>query len=87
MMDSLHVDITNLFIIRVIQGLVSSGEFASAEAVVTEGILRLTEVPLESLSEEDRTAIAEADAELERGEFVDYDTVAAALLQRFGIDQ
>ena len=84
-MDRLTVEITNPFIRQVIRGLVESGEYASAEDVVNDGVFRLTEVDLETLSEEDRAAIAEADAQIERGEVIEFSEFARRIREKYGI--
>lgn len=71
---------------RFVEKQVEAGAFPSVDALLEEAVARLKhdeESP--QLSEEDWAAIAEADAEFERGECMDFDEVAAKLRAEFGI--
>jgi Arc/MetJ-type ribon-helix-helix transcriptional regulator len=64
---------------------VEAGHFSSAEdaieAAVEEMMLARREGAV--LSDEDAAAINEADAEIDRGEFVDFDTFAAEARKKY----
>jgi Arc/MetJ-type ribon-helix-helix transcriptional regulator len=81
-----QVKFTKPEIERYIDGLVSAGEFSSADAVLEEAVERMMTGDMDvTLSPDDIEAIAEADAQIERGEYVDFDIVAAELRAKYGI--
>ena len=67
---------------KYVEERVRSGEFPSAAAVLEEAVARMMSEEPVTLTPEDVAAIAEADAEFERGEYEDFDTVAARLRAR-----
>jgi Arc/MetJ-type ribon-helix-helix transcriptional regulator len=82
-MDPLTVEITNPFAIRILYDLVEAGRYRSIEEAVTDGVRLLSEQPEpEPLTEEDLVAIAEADAEFERGEGIEFSEVARRLREQ-----
>jgi Arc/MetJ-type ribon-helix-helix transcriptional regulator len=71
---------------RFVEKQVEAGIFPSVDALLEEAIARLKqdeESP--QVSDEDWAAIAEADVEFERGEYMEADEVKAKLRQEFGI--
>jgi Arc/MetJ-type ribon-helix-helix transcriptional regulator len=71
---------------RFVEKQVEAGVFPSIDALLEEAVARLKqdeEAP--KLSDEDWAAIDEADAEFERGEFLEADEVKAMLRQELGI--
>ncbi len=82
-MDPLTVEITNPFAIRILYDLVEAGRYRSIEEAVTDGVRLLSEQPQpEPLTEDDLAAIAEADAEFERGEEVEFSEFAREWRER-----
>jgi Arc/MetJ-type ribon-helix-helix transcriptional regulator len=69
---------------RFIHEQVKVGAFPSAQAVVEAAIARMMQESEDSLSDEDMEAIAEAEAEYERGEYEEFSVVAARLRAKFG---
>ncbi len=64
---------------------VRAGDFPDAEAVVEDALARvMEEEEAEVLTDEDVRAIAEADAAIDRGEHVDFDTFAAEMRKKYG---
>jgi Arc/MetJ-type ribon-helix-helix transcriptional regulator len=61
---------------------VKAGEFPSAEAVVEDAIARMMRDE-RALTDEDVEAINQAEEEMDRGEFVDFDTLAAEMRQKY----
>ena len=67
-----------------IEDQVKSGNFSTREAVVEAGILSLMLDGVDhKLTEADVAAIDEADAEYDRGEYVDFDTFAAEMRKKY----
>ena len=69
---------------RFIDSKVKSGHFPSPEAVVEDALSRMMDEEV-TLTAEDVSAIAESDAQVERGEFVDFDSFAAEMRKKHGI--
>lgn len=67
---------------KYVEDRVRSGEFPSAAAVLEEAVARMMSAAQVTLTPEDDEAIAAAEAEYERGEHEDFDTVAARLRAR-----
>ena len=63
---------------------VREGGYSDAEAVIEDALARMMEDEAVELTDEDVRAIAEADAAIDRGEFVDFDTVAAEMRKKYG---
>lgn len=80
------VKFSNPEVERFVAEQVQSGRFPSADAVLEEAVGRMMQEPPEALSDEDRTAIDEADADVERGEYVEFDTFAAEIRRQYGIE-
>ncbi|HTK77801.1 MAG TPA: type II toxin-antitoxin system ParD family antitoxin [Gemmataceae bacterium] len=67
---------------------IKSGRFASPADVVEAALARLMDDrELTSLDDETIAALAEADAEIERGNGIDFDKFAADARARFGAGQ
>jgi hypothetical protein len=62
---------------------VESGEFPSADVVVADALWRMVLCEIE-LTKEDWTAIAEGEAQIDRGEYVEWDVFAAELRAKYG---
>lgn len=71
---------------RYVEKQVRSGAFASAEVLVEAAVRRMMadEVDL-TLTPQEMAELDEQDAEIERGNFVDFDTFAGEMRKRFGI--
>ena len=63
---------------------VRSGHFPSAEAVVEDALLRMMDEEI-VLTEQDIRAIEESEKEIDRGEYIDFDTFAADMRKRYGV--
>jgi Arc/MetJ-type ribon-helix-helix transcriptional regulator len=71
---------------RFVDQQVQAGVFPSVDALLEEAVARLMrEEEATPLSDEDWAAIAEADAEFERGETIDFDVFAAEMRKKYGI--
>ena len=81
--ERMDVIISNPELERVVTELVERGAFRSASALVEQALTEFLYEP-EPLTPEDVEAIAEADAEFERGEYVEWDVVKAELRDKFG---
>jgi Arc/MetJ-type ribon-helix-helix transcriptional regulator len=63
---------------------VKSGRFSSPEAVIEAAVVEFTETPFDdSLNAEDRVAIQEAEAEIDRGEGIEWARFKSELGRRF----
>jgi putative addiction module CopG family antidote len=69
---------------RFIAEQVKAGRFASADAAIEAAVERMmrTDESVE-LSDEDIEAINEAEAQIDRGEFIDLDTFAAEMRTKY----
>jgi Arc/MetJ-type ribon-helix-helix transcriptional regulator len=63
---------------------VKAGQYASAEAVVEDALARMMEEE-QTLTDEDRAAVKIADEEFDRGEFIDFDTFAAKMREKYNV--
>jgi len=69
---------------RFVEDQVRAGKFASPEEVVEAGLARLMLDPApDDLDEDDRAAIAESEAQIARGEDLDWSQVSAALRRKY----
>ena len=69
---------------KYVEEQVRAGRFASAEEVVEAGLARLMLDPLpDALDDDDLAAIEESEAQIERGEDLDWAQVSAALRQKY----
>jgi Arc/MetJ-type ribon-helix-helix transcriptional regulator len=75
-MVDMEVRLTKPHIQKFVTAQVSAGHFPSPEAVVEDALARMMEEDV-VLSVDDVAAIKEADAEFDRGEFIDFDDLAA----------
>jgi Arc/MetJ-type ribon-helix-helix transcriptional regulator len=66
---------------KFIDGQVKAGHFLTPEAVVEDALARMMEEDLR-LTDEDAAAIAAADAQIDRGEFIDFDAFAAEMRRK-----
>jgi Arc/MetJ-type ribon-helix-helix transcriptional regulator len=85
MMASISIEFSKPEIGEFIERQVKAGSFKSTEAVVEEALVRMMSDEEPSLSDEDWQAIGEADAEIERGEYVEWETVKAQLKSKYGM--
>ena len=76
------VKFSNPEVERYVAEQVRSGRFPSADALLEEAVGRMMVEQPDELTEADWAAIAEADAEIERGEYEDFDVVAARLMAK-----
>jgi Arc/MetJ-type ribon-helix-helix transcriptional regulator len=67
---------------KFVDGKVKAGHFPTPEAVVEDALARMMEEDLR-LTDADADAIAEADAQIDRGEVVDFDAFAAEMRREF----
>ena len=68
---------------KYVEEQVRAGRFASPEEVVEAGLARLMLDPLpDALDDDDLAAIDESEAQIERGEDLDWAQVSAALRQK-----
>jgi putative addiction module CopG family antidote len=68
---------------KYVEEQVRAGRFASPQEVVEAGLARLMLDPLpDALDDDDLAAIDEAEAQIERGEDLDWAQVSAALRQK-----
>jgi Arc/MetJ-type ribon-helix-helix transcriptional regulator len=79
----MEVTLSNPDLERFVLEQVKQGAFPSASAMLEEAVARMM-MEAEPLSPEDVAAIAEAEAEYERGEFEDFDVVATRLRAKYG---
>jgi Arc/MetJ-type ribon-helix-helix transcriptional regulator len=70
---------------RFVDQQVRSGVFPSADALVQEAVRRMMNDSDDALSDEDWEAIERADAQIERGEFVDFQTFAAEMRAKYNL--
>jgi len=79
----MQVELTRPELERFIAEQVEAGHFPSAQAAIEAAIeqMMLTGEQFE-LADEDVEAINEAEAQIDRGEFVDFDTFAAEMRKR-----
>jgi putative addiction module CopG family antidote len=69
---------------RYVDEQVRAGRFASPEEVVEAGLARLMLDPVpDALDDEDRAAIEESEAQIDRGEDLDWAEVSAALRNKY----
>ena len=69
---------------RFVEDQVRAGKFASPEEVVEAGLARLMLDPApDELDEDDRAAIAESEAQIARGEDLDWSQVSAELRKKY----
>lgn len=69
---------------KYVEEQVRAGRFASAEEVVEAGLARLMLDPVpDALDDEDVAATDESEAQIERGQDLDWAQVSAALRQRY----
>ena len=69
---------------RFVEDQVRAGKFASPEEVVEAGLARLMLDPApDDLDEDDRAAIAESEAQIARGEDLDWSQVSAELRRKY----
>jgi putative addiction module CopG family antidote len=69
---------------KYVEEQVRAGRFASADEVVEAGLARLMLDPApDALDDEDLAAIDESEAQVERGEDMDFTQVAAALRKKY----
>ncbi|HEX4792160.1 MAG TPA: hypothetical protein VH370_00115 [Humisphaera sp.] len=78
----MQVQLTKPELEKYVTEKVRAGEFPSAEAVVEDALARVMHGEV-VLTEEDRRAIAEADADFERGDVIDLDVFAADMRKRY----
>ena len=62
---------------RFVDAQVKARKFPSAQAVVEEALARMMTDEPDVLNDDDVRAIKQADAQIDRGEFVDFDVFAA----------
>jgi Arc/MetJ-type ribon-helix-helix transcriptional regulator len=62
---------------------VRSGNFPTAEAAIEAAIEQM--MSGRELTEEDWRAIEQADAEMDRGEYIEFDQWAAEMRQKYGV--
>jgi Arc/MetJ-type ribon-helix-helix transcriptional regulator len=67
-----------------VQLQVISGAFPSVDAVLEAAVTRMMHQSDDELTDEDWEDIHRADAEIERGEFVDLQTLKAQMLAKYG---
>ena len=77
---AMNVQLTKPELQRFVDEKVRAGEFATPEAVVEDALARMMET--DALTGEDWEAIRRADEEIERGEFVEWDTFAAEMRKK-----
>jgi Arc/MetJ-type ribon-helix-helix transcriptional regulator len=71
-----------------IQSEVAAGHYPSAEALVEAALTdRMTGAMDETLDEEDLAAIAEADADADRGDVIDFDVYRAQMMKSLNGDR
>jgi Arc/MetJ-type ribon-helix-helix transcriptional regulator len=83
----MRVEVSEPGIEQYIEQRVRAGDFPSAAAMLQEAVARMMrheQEDQEVLTPEDIAAIAEAEAEFERGEYEEFAVVAARLRDKFG---
>jgi putative addiction module CopG family antidote len=69
---------------KYVEEQVRAGRFASPQEVVEAGLARLMlDPPPDELDDEDLAALEESEAQIERGEDLDWAQVSAALRQKY----
>lgn len=79
----MQVQLNNPELQKFVEDKVSEGQFPSAEAVVENALNLMKHDEEIGLTPEDIEAIEEADAAMDRGEFVDFDTFAAEMRKKY----
>ena len=79
----MQVQLTKPELAKFIDEKVKAGEFPSAEAVIENALTRMMEDE-ETLTEDDLRAIEESEAQIDRGEYVEFDAFAADMRKKYG---
>ena len=75
------VQLRNPALAKFVDEQVRVGNFPDAEAVVEDALTRMMEQ--EELTDEDVKAITEAEAQIDRGEYVDFATFASEMRKKY----
>ena len=81
----MSVKFSSLEVERFVQEQVQSGAFPSVDAVLEAAVTQMMRESDEGgLTDEDWEAIRRADEEIDRGEYVDFETARTQLLAKYG---
>ena len=78
----MQVSLTKPELEKFIAEKVNAGDFASPEAVVEDALTRMMQEEC-SLTDADVDALNEAESQIDRGEFVEFDEFAAKMRQKY----
>ena len=79
----MQVQLTKPELEKFISEKVNAGDFPTPQAVVEDALTRMMQDE-RTLTEDDVTAINESEAQIDRGEFIDFDAFSSQMRKKFG---